>query len=93
VDQVLSSGSSAHSSAFMYVTSLKDIDTKLDNVTKQLSNLYATMLSSRSGVSNRTEGEGRGRGAGRSACERGKENNLLESWGGIIIFYSALELY
>jgi hypothetical protein len=38
VDQVLSSGSSAHSSTFMYVTSSKDIDTKLDNVTKQISN-------------------------------------------------------
>ena len=34
VDQVLSSGSSAHSSSFMFVTPSKDIDTKLDNVTK-----------------------------------------------------------
>ena len=34
VDQVLSSGSSAQSSSFMFVTSPKDIDTTLDNVTK-----------------------------------------------------------
>ena len=34
VDQVLSSGSSAHSSAFMFVTASKDIDTKLDIVIK-----------------------------------------------------------
>jgi len=34
VDQVLSSGSSTHSTTSMSVTSSKDIDTKLDNVTK-----------------------------------------------------------
>jgi hypothetical protein len=41
VDQGLSSESSAHSSAFMPDTSPNEIGTKLDNVTKQLSNVYA----------------------------------------------------
>ena len=72
VDQVLSSGSSAHSSTFMSATSPKDIDIKLDNVTKQLSNLSAALLSSRSSSSNRNGGEGRGRGGGRSSEGRGK---------------------
>ena len=63
VDHVLSNESSAQSSAFMYATSPnKDIDIKLDSVTKQLSNLFVALLSSRSGPSNRNEGEGRGRG-------------------------------
>jgi hypothetical protein len=64
VDQVLSCGSSSHSSAFMSATSPKDIDIKLDNVTKQISNLSAALLYSRSVSSNINEGEGRGRGGG-----------------------------
>ncbi len=59
VDQVLSKESSSHSSTLMYANSNKDIDIKLDNVTKQLSHLFATLLSSRSGPSNRNEIERR----------------------------------
>ena len=70
VDQVLYSGSSAHLSIFMSVTSSKDIDIKLDNVTKQLSNLFAAIVSSISGLFHRTEREGRGRGGGRSSRGR-----------------------
>ena len=44
----------------------KDIDMKLDNVTKQLSHLSAALLPSESGISNRNEGDGRGRGDGRN---------------------------
>jgi hypothetical protein len=57
VDQVLSKESSSHLSAFMSLNS-KEIDIKLDNMTKQLSHLSAALLSSRSGPSNRNEGEG-----------------------------------
>jgi len=92
LDQVLSSGSSAHSSTFMYVTSPKGIDTKLDNVTKQLSNLFGTLLSSRSGsFHRRTEWGGRGRGGGRSSRGRGKKN--AGTVGEIITIYSVLDLY
>ena len=52
----------------------KDIDIKLDNVTKQLSHLYAALFSSRSGPSSRNKYEGRGRGGGRNAIGRGKKN-------------------
>ena len=93
MDQVLSNGSSAHSSTFMFVTSPKDIDTKLDNVAKQLSNLSAILLSSRLGSFKRTEGEGRGRGGGRSLGGREKKRNSAEIARGVIIFYSVLELY
>jgi hypothetical protein len=65
VDYVLSNESSAQSSSFIFATSPKDIDIKLDNVTKQLSNLSAALLSSRFGPSSRNEGQGRGRGGGR----------------------------
>jgi hypothetical protein len=54
-------------------TSPKDIDIKLDSVTKQLSNIFAALLSSRFGPSNRNEVEGRGREGGRSSGGRGKE--------------------
>ena len=93
-DQVLSNGSSSHSSTFMSATSPKDIDIKLDNVTTQLSNQYASLLSSRSGSFNITEGEGRGRGGGRSSGGRGKINNSAGNVGGrVIASYSVLELY
>jgi hypothetical protein len=49
-------------------------------VTKQLSNLFVALLSSRSGSLNRAEGEGRGRGGERSSGGRGKK--LLELCGG-----------
>ena len=81
VDQVLSSGSSTHSSTFIYVMSPKDIDTKLDNVTKQLSNLFATLLSSKTGPSHTTR-EGRGQGGGRSSGGRGKKKKCWNcGWG------------
>jgi len=60
VDQVLSNESSTQSSSFISATSPKDIVIKLDNVTKQISNLSAALLTSRSGPSSRNEGEGRG---------------------------------
>jgi hypothetical protein len=90
VDQVLSNGSSTHSSKFMYVVSPKDIDTKLDHVTKKLSNLSATLLSSRSGPSH-TTGEGRRRGGERSSGGRGEKN--CWNCGGSSFFLSVLELY
>jgi hypothetical protein len=73
VDQVLSNEFSAHSSTFMFATSPKDIVIKLDNVTKQMSNLLAALLSSRSGPSNKKKGEERGRGGGRSPRGRGRK--------------------
>ena len=76
----------------MFATSPKDIDIKLDNMTKQLSNIFAALMSSRSGPSNRNEGEGRGRGGGRSSGGRGKKNTA-RIVGEIITSYSALELY
>ena len=75
----------------MFATSPKDIDIKLDNVTKQLSNLSASLLSSRFGSSNRNEGEGRGRGGGRSSRGRGKKTAGVV--GEIITSYSVLEPY
>jgi len=94
VDQVLSNGSTAHSSSSMFVNSPKDIVTKLDNVTTQLSNSYAAVLSSRSGSFNKIEGEELGRGGGRSSGGCGEKT----CWkcvcvGGVIIFYRALEPY
>jgi len=59
VNLVLSNDFSSHSSTFASANSRKDADIKLDNVMKQLSNLSAALLSSRSGPSNRNEGEGR----------------------------------
>jgi hypothetical protein len=53
VDQIVSDESSSHSSAFVYANAHKDIDIKLDIVTKQLSNLSVALMSSRSGPSNR----------------------------------------
>ena len=52
VDQILSNESLAHSSSFMSTFSPKDIDIKLDNVTKHLSNLSATLISSTFGPFN-----------------------------------------
>ncbi len=56
VDQALSNESLVHSSTFMFATSSKDIDIKLDNVTNQLSHLSVALISSRSCPSNRNEG-------------------------------------
>ena len=57
VDQVRSKDSSSHSSAFMFAISNKDVDIKLDNVTKKLSCLSAAFFSTRFGPSNRNEGK------------------------------------
>ena len=54
----------------------KDIDVKLDNMTKHLSHLSAALLSSRTGPSNRNESEGQGRGGWRKAKGRGKKQPL-----------------
>ena len=76
----------------MSANSLKDIDIKLDNVTKKLLNLSAALFSYRSGPSNKNEGEGRGRGDGRSSGGRGKINTT-RIVGEIITSYGVLELY
>ena len=76
-----SNESSSHSSVFVAANSHKDIDIKLDNVTKQLSNLSAALLSSRFGPSSRNEGQGRGRGGGRRSWGGGRKKILLELWG------------
>ena len=73
VDRVLSKESSSHSSIFMSANSNKDIDIKLDNVTTHLSHMFAALLPSRSGPSNKNEGEGRGRGGGRNLGGRGRK--------------------
>ena len=55
VDQVMSKKCSSHSVAFMQINS-KDIDIKLDNVTKRLSHLFAALVSIRSGPLSINEG-------------------------------------
>jgi hypothetical protein len=92
MDQVMSKDSSSHSSAFMAVNS-NDIDIKLDNVTKQLTNLSAALLSSRFGPFNRNEGGGRGRGGGRNVGGRGRKKKTYGTVGEIIICYNVLKLY
>ena len=70
----------------------KDIDIKLDNVTKHVSHLSAALLYSRSDSSNRNGGEGRGREGGRNAGGRSRKVTA-RIVGEIIIFYIVLELY
>ena len=80
VDQVLSSERSSFSSAFSSVHAKKDLDQKMEVMSRQLDNLLAALSSSHLSHE-RHESGGRGRGGGRNATGgRGKKKVLLELW-------------
>jgi len=81
VDHVLSKEPPCHSSAVMSVDST-DIDSKLDKMTKQLSQLSTALMYSRSGPFNRNEGEGRGREGGRNPRGLGRIKKYRGNCGG-----------
>ncbi len=77
VDQVLAKKHSLSSSTFVFLKSKREIDYKLDNMTKQLESLSATLSSSQSPNSSRYEHGNRGRGGGPNTIRRGKKKTLL----------------
>ena len=81
VDQVIAKEHSSYSWAFVSVKSKREVDYKLDNMTRQSKSLSAALSSSQSPNGRRYEPGSRGRGGGRNIGGWGKENTLLlELW-------------
>ena len=92
VDQFLAREHSTSSSSFVFVKSKREIYYKLDNMTRQLESLSATIFSSQSPNGSRYEHVSRGKGGGRNTGGRGKENFAVGIVEEIITLFNAPRL-